>query len=279
MGRKNIKEKRKKQLRRRIILFCLAVFCLIFGIVSIIKTKKNSVDENVSEDAEMSEDVGGTPVDEVALAKEEAEALGLPAPIIELLDKNPETLEFVKQYNELKDDPPAEIVEEVGEKGEIPHLLQWDSRWGYQPYGDGFVSTSGCGPTCMSMIVVGLTGDAAATPYKISQHAVETGYAVEGGGTYARYMVEGAEVWNLSAEESLESEEFVRDALAQGKPVVCNLAPGKYFTNVGHFIVITEYEEGVLTVRDPFSIENTEKTWKYSDIQEQIVGLYSYSVK
>ena len=53
----------------------------------------------------------------------------------DLLDKNPETWEFVKNYSKMKDASPADTIGEVA-AGEIPLLLQWDERWGYSVYGD-----------------------------------------------------------------------------------------------------------------------------------------------
>ena len=165
----------------------------------------------------------------------------------------------------------VEIVE-----GEIPHLLQWDEGWGYQAYGESTIASSGCGPTCISMIVSGLTGDNTVTPYVMAELAKESGYMIEEGGTYAAFMQVGAEYYGLSVHESNESEDFMIEELSQGHPVVCNLAPGKYFTDVGHFIILTGYEDGLVTVKDPFSIANTEKKWDYQDFKEQIIGMWSY---
>ena len=52
-----------------------------------------------------------------------------PKELLELLTANIETIEFVFDYPEKKDNLPATIVEEA-KSGEIPLLLQWDERWG-----------------------------------------------------------------------------------------------------------------------------------------------------
>ena len=45
-----------------------------------------------------------------------------------------------------------------------PLFLQWDPRWGYTEYGeDSFLGLSGCGPTCLSMVLYYLTGDKSLT--------------------------------------------------------------------------------------------------------------------
>ena len=45
---------------------------------------------------------------------------------------------------------------EVSE-GEVPYLLQYDSRWCYHAYGSGVLGITGCGPTCLAMAAAGLT--------------------------------------------------------------------------------------------------------------------------
>lgn len=105
-----------------------------------------------------------------------------PEELLELLTTNIETIEFVFDYPEKKDNLPATIVEEA-KSGEIPLLLQWDERWGYQNYGDGMLAVNGCGPTALSMVIVGLTGNKQATPYQVAQYAEQNGYYVEGVGS------------------------------------------------------------------------------------------------
>lgn len=284
MGREDRKKQRKKQLRKRMLISGSVILVFVFIGCSILRMRidnKNEQTDTVNNGDIISEEiVTEIPNEEqILLARESAKASGAPEEIVELLEKNPETLDFVAKYGELKDVPPAETIGELPADGSLPHLLQWDSRWGYQPYSNCVIAASGCGPTCLSMVITGLTGDTTVTPYVLAQYAEEMGYAnLQDGGTYAAFMWETVEKWGLTSVESLESENFLRDEIANGKPVICNLNPGKYFTDVGHFIVITGYEDGVITVLDPFSIENTEKEWNYSDIKEQIAGLYSYEL-
>ena len=67
-------------------------------------------------------------------------------------------------------------------EGKIPLLLQWDRRWGYVSYGSSDIGLSGCAPTCLSMVIVGLTGNRNATPDKIAEYAQENGYYLKGTG-------------------------------------------------------------------------------------------------
>lgn len=281
MNRKDRKLARKRQLRRRLIIAGIVILVLLFALCCVVRTvwnKKNTeTQEKEAENIEVqTDDISGEGIEE---AREVAGQAGAPEEILHLLDKNPETVDFVKNYANLKDSAPAETVADEVEIGILPHLLQWDERWGYQSYGESTIAASGCGPTCMSMVVVGLTGDVTVTPVVTARYAEENGYVVEGGGTYAAFMEVAAEEWGITVESSLESETFAMEELTAGHPVICNLDAGKYFTDVGHFIVLTGYEDGIVTVLDPFNIENTEKTWAYEDIKEQIIGMWAYYVE
>lgn len=277
MARQDRKKKRIRQLRIRVFFFCVVLAALIGLIYIGIKARQDS-----KEKPEVKKEVQEEQLSEEELylnqVRENAIKEGVPGEVVELLDKNPETVDFVANYTKLKDTPPADSVGELPEDGTMPHLLQWDERWGYQSYGESTIASSGCGPTCLSMVITGLTGDKTITPLVLVRYAEENGYMIDGGGTYAAFMRDPVTEWGIVATESLESESFVQEETAKGNPIACNLNPGKYFTDVGHFILITGYEDGSITVLDPFSIKNTEKEWKYSDIKEQIAGLYSYEV-
>ena len=79
--------------------------------------------------------------------------------------------------------PSPEVIETS-----IPHLYQWDQRWGYTMYdGDAF-GLSGCGPTAMAMIYQGLTGTYDRTPYDMGQLAFAGGFVSDSyGGTIYGY--------------------------------------------------------------------------------------------
>ena len=194
--------------------------------------------------------------------------------MIELLDKNAETVDFVADYEKKKDKPYADTIEEDLSNGEIPELLQWDERWGYAPYGTGIVATSGCGPTCMAMVAAGLNQDASITPAKVAAYGTEHGYVDEENNTYWRFMDEAGANWNLNSVGGMLSEEQVSAELAQGHPVICSMGPGD-FTQIGHFIVLTGYENGTVTVNDPFSIKNTNTAWTFANIKDQIKAMWT----
>ena len=123
---------------------------------------------------------------------------GYPESLIELLEKNPETKDFVLGYADYEGPVDIDISGEV-KQGEIPHFLQWDKRWGYETYGSDFLALTGCGPTCLSMVLCGLSGDTQWNPLEVARWAEEQGYYVDGSGSSWELMTTGAESLGLTA--------------------------------------------------------------------------------
>ncbi|HIZ13234.1 MAG TPA: C39 family peptidase [Candidatus Mediterraneibacter stercorigallinarum] len=193
----------------------------------------------------------------------------------ELVENNPETVGFVRNYQEKKDAPPAEDIGEVT-AGVIPHLLQWDERWGYQIYGDNMIAVNGCGPTVISMVAAGLTGDNTITPYRVAKFAEENGYYEGEAGTSWSLMTEGAQQFGIYGEEMGLDENGIFSALESGNPIICSVRPGD-FTNTGHFIVLVGTEDGKIRVNDPNSVKRSEKLWDYETLYPQINNLWVYT--
>lgn len=217
-----------------------------------------------------------TQEEQVARVKKLAVALQYPAGIVELIDKNPETVDFVEHYEKYKDKPCAQTIGSDLEPGKIPLLIQWDERWGYATYGKSNIAISGCGPTCMAMVVAGLTQDASITPEKVATYSNANGYIDENDNTLWLFMQEAAGNWGLQTREVPLVESTVQEALQAGHPIICSVTEGD-FTQNGHFIVLTGYDNGMVTVNDPFSNKNSEKKWVFSEIQDQISGMWAYS--
>lgn len=199
-----------------------------------------------------------------------------PASLLKLVANNPEAAEFVKQYPQHGLDTPLEAIEEV-RKGEIPLLLQWDPRWGYTTYGSDFLAVTGCGPTCLSMVAAGLTGDNSITPYLVAEAAEDGGYYTEGYGSEWTIMSVLSADFGITATELPLDEGVMKQALSEGKPIVCSMNPGD-FTESGHYIVLVGYEDGGFRVHDPNSPERSAMLWPYDRIADQIGNLWSFAV-
>ena len=180
-----------------------------------------------------------------------------------------------KQGKGMGSNTEIDISDEVT-KGEIPLFMQTDKRWGYRTYGGSIMAESGCGPTCLSMVYCGLTGDDTWNPYRLACEAGKDGYYVEGSGSSWSMMTELAKKLGLTAFEIRYEEEDIRAELERGNPIICIMGPGD-FTTTGHFIVLSGVkEDGSIIVRDPNSRENSKKTWELQRLMSQMRNLWGY---
>lgn len=161
-------------------------------------------------------------------------------------------------------------------QGSVPFLYQTDPAWASAPYAGATVNESGCGPTCLSMVYVCLTGHTDLDPAGMAAFS-EAGGFVEGDLTSWSLMTEGAAQLGLVAEELSADEAGVRAALGAGRPVVCSVGPGD-FTTTGHFIVLAgTADDGSIVVHDPNSAERSSRTWGCARILEQCRNLWAFS--
>lgn len=192
---------------------------------------------------------------------------------------NPEMEDYIDGY--LKADLPQDTAQEGFTSEELsqqfPLFLQWDKRWGYVSYGGSMIGLSGCGPTCLSMVLVSLTGRQDQTPDAVARFSEEHGYYVEGSGTAWSLMTEGASLLGLSARELSLDESVMKSALDAGNPIICSMGPGD-FTTQGHFILIYGYDESGFWVNDPNCISRSSQIWAFESLRGQIKNLWAYSV-
>ena len=195
---------------------------------------------------------------------------------------NPEILPFALSRLEGNQTEPPKLQpivlseEEKTAEG-IPLLLQFDERWGACGYGESMIAVSGCAPTCLSMVIIGLTGDLYATPDVVASYADEKGYYLNGIGTDWSFLTEGARHFGLLAKEVALDEYMVLRELEQGHPIICSMRRGT-FTAQGHFIVLAGVKDGKILVRDPNSRAKSELLWDFSEIRSQIRNLWRYVV-
>lgn len=197
-----------------------------------------------------------------------------PDVMLETLEKNPEIVEFVKNY------PDAQPVAAGGfsareREQQYPLFLQWDARWGYVPYGDDNVGLSGCGPACLSMVIFSLTGNENATPDVIAKFSENNGYYVYGEGTSWSLMTDAAAYYGVKTEELSLGEGNMKGYLDGGGMIICSMGPGD-FTSSGHFIVIYGYDQDGFLVNDPFSRIRSSRSWSYDTISGQIRSMWGY---
>lgn len=200
-----------------------------------------------------------------------------PEKLITLMKKEPESQDFVLAYPK-KAGKRSKVHLGKIDYDKVPLFIQWDTRWGYAPYGNGVVGLDGCGPTCLSMAAVYFTHDKSMTPDYIASYSAENGYYQDGVGTVWSLFTEGAKDLGLNVRElSLERKAMI-NALDDEKIILCSVGPGD-FTAKGHFILIVGYEDDGFIVNDPNSYNNSEKLWSYSKLSPQIKNLWAVSKK
>ena len=151
----------------------------------------------------------------------------------------------------------------------VPLLQQWDKRWGYEKYSGNYFAASGCGPTALSMVVLYLTHDAQASPLAVAEYAKEAGYSVDGSGSAWDLMSKGCRHYGVNAKTIKEDEDTFKERLDEGNLIVVNVGPGD-FTDNGHFMVITGYDDEGFTINDPNSIIKSNTHWQFERLSSQI---------
>lgn len=144
----------------------------------------------------------------------------------------------------------------IGEKGEsveggmdIPLYLQYSGSWAKVSYGDGTISSSGCAPTVLAMVVSYLTKNAV-LPDDIVNY-VGNKYYVSGQGSSWSIFSAVATHYQLNYSDLGMNKDSIISSLKSGRPVIASMGPGQ-FTKGGHFIVLRGItSDGKVLVNDP----------------------------
>ena len=186
-----------------------------------------------------------------------------------LVGNDPDTIEFIYNYNNSITDFKYSIGESENLNRATPFYLQWDNRWAYDKLSDTNVGFAGCGPTSMAMILSRLLNDKTITPRVIAKDA-------------QNYMIDEGISWNFFNDEALKynlkcfdinnDKQAMIDALKDG-PLLVSVNKG-YFTLYGHIFVIDSYKNGKFIINDPNSIKNSKVSWTYEEIQGQIAHIW-----
>ncbi len=163
------------------------------------------------------------------------------------------------------------------QQGVMPHLYQKDPAWAEKPYGGGTVAANACGPTCLNMVYVYLTGKTDFDPGTLAAWADERNYAPTGATEWA-FMTEGAALLGLTGRNFWPARSTITDALEAGEPVIVSVGAGD-FTTLGHFIVLKSIDEcGMVEVFDPNSPLTSSKRWGIQELLLQITNAWAFSV-
>ena len=283
-GQKN-PSKRKQQVRRYWVMIGLAlVLCIgILGYhflggnqekeaVAITQTKQQKeLWEQARQEAGLSVE---TPEEHLEQVRVQATVQGYPKGVIELLDKNPATVNYVEAYGEKQGQIYAEDIGDDYVEGQIPLLIQWDERWGYTQYGDTYLGLSGCGPTVVSMAASYLLSDGTLTPNAVARFSEQNGYYVDGVGSSWSLIEEGLPQLGVRVQIGSLEEGAMAQVIERGGVILCSVGPGT-FTDSGHFILLCGYAQGEgFLVHDPNSAVRSGRYYRFADLADEIVQLW-----
>lgn len=256
---KRRKEKRRRKIRR---LVCgAAAFCLLLTILP--------AAGNMLKQAQSGEGAGRF-LERLFL---KSPGKDCPEELLEMLEKNEETYDFVAGYPDRADYMGKEIdLSGEVKDGAVPLLMQWDKRWGYDLYGNSMIGLAGCGPTCMTMAYLYQTGDLDMNPRTMAEFAQDSGFHTEEGTSWDFWTL-GAEALGLYGEVVSLSENAMKSVLDNGGLLVCSMSAGD-FTTGGHYILLRGYDDNGFFVNDPNRKTNSEKQWDYETLASQIKNLW-----
>lgn len=266
----------RKQVMKRLGIVILVVIVFIGGLIYLVRPEfYTSLFNNMTDTSPI-----------VRMLKEKYPKNDKVNQIIKNMNQYPESLVSVLQHYEesidyVYDYPNRQqydhiILDENDLKREIPLFIQWDKRWGYDQYGDDFMGLTGCGPTALSMVIVGLTKNDEVNPRVVANYSKQQGYYVDNVGTAWALMSEGASDFGVTGTQISGSQQSVLDALSQHHPVILSVGPGD-FTPGGHFIVLTGIdEEGNILINDPNSRIKSEQSWSLDRLLGQSVGAWEF---
>ena len=202
-----------------------------------------------------------------------------PEALIDKLINNPETVDYVYSYKDRDKYNGKPLEEGISSSyfvdGDVPLFLQWDRRWGYRDYGKEMIGLSGCGPTSLAMVIKHFDKTADVNPYTIAKYSQEHGYVSKDNFTSWKLFEEGLKKFGLESRDVVPVEAKMKRALDNGQILLASVKPG-IFTQRGHIIVIKGYNsQGDFLINDPNSIINTNKTWSYDELKNEIRKIWA----
>lgn len=283
------RRRRRRKIRCSVVFTCSIIAVAVFVIVGSriitsgdggtnkydVEAGNDTYDNAVIENSKISEN--NKIQNEQSMLDDIMNSTQYPKQLQELALKNEEALEFVYDYpTEHVREHTIDLTEEAS-MDSVPLFVQWDKRWGYEKYSGNFFAASGCGPTTLSMVVVYLTHNRDASPLAVAKYSKEAGYSVDGSGSSWTLISEGCRHYGVKAKTVSLDESRMKAELDAGHPIVVNVGPGD-FTDTGHFMVITGYDDEGFSINDPNSIEKSGKRWLFKNISSQIRAVWSMYV-
>ena len=247
--------------KRKIILIISAVIVGILGGLGFYKANENSstneivngvvneVKNNISTYDMTEQEVKDLPSTEIIEQTEEQENA------VSNEQEGEETEGFQLQGEIAYEGAKAETWNvELGDYVGLTYYSQLDSsRWASKMYSsignpNQTIGSSGCGPTCASMVVTATKG--AITPDTMCDLFVQHGYRSANNGTYFSAFRAVADEFDIGYEETYYLDKAV-ELLRNNHYVIVSCGNG-LFTTGGHFIVLVGIDGDTLKIYDPY---------------------------
>lgn len=231
----------------KLIIFIAIILSVITGVITVNNRKDNKTVENINTNVCKKE------ICQYELSDENIKAL--PSKNIEngIDEQSLEVESFEEQgpiaYNGDEKHQNINLGNYIG----LTYYSQIDSRWASHPYtsinkSSQTIGTSGCGPTCASMVVTATRGTI--TPPEMGDLFVEHGYRSANNGTYLSAFRFVADTFNIEYNETYKLDNAI-NLLNNNYYVVASCGNG-LFTTGGHLILIVGVENDTLKIYDPF---------------------------
>ena len=231
----------------KLIIFIAIILSVITGVITVNNRKDNKTVENIDTNVCKKE------ICQYELSDENIKAL--PSKNIEngIDEQSLEVESFEEQgpiaYNGDEKHQNINLGNYIG----LTYYSQIDSRWASHPYtsinkSSQTIGTSGCGPTCASMVVTATRGTI--TPPEMGDLFVEHGYRSANNGTYLSAFRFVADTFNIEYNETYKLDNAI-NLLNNNYYVVASCGSG-LFTTGGHLILIVGVENDTLKIYDPF---------------------------
>lgn len=166
----------------------------------------------------------------------------------------------------------------IWKKGAVPRLYSGDEQWANMAYGASTVGLAGAAPTTIAMVYVYETGATDTTPATVARWANEHNAASTSPEAIESILTDGAAQFGLDASTIEMSAIAIRQALANGKPVVAVLEQGTTGPVESTIVLCAIDQESRLVVNDPTSVENTTRTWSFDEVLNSAKELYTYTL-
>ena len=161
--------------------------------------------------------------------------------------------------------------------------LQIDKRWKDLPYRvKGETSTiggSGCGPSCMAMVISTLTGKTV-TPVDTCKWSVEHGYKALNQGTFYSYFKAQGAAYNIDVKQlnsaniyhnpNSQYHQTVLSHLKSGGMVIACMGRGTW-TRGGHYILLWGVNsDGSININDPASTKPSRIRGNWNTLKNEV---------